>query len=222
MIILTYQNSCGNTVQDTMTFTVGHSGVKPQAGIGVLTANNMMNVCSDIEFLGVGGGTYKWLFGDGDTTVSVNSEVSHKYKNTGLYNVRLIVMNGCGLSDTTQSGSNEIQINPNQTNVTDSSTCPGDSIFFYSNAGTNYLWKFGDGQQSSAVRALNVNGEIFWVINHAYSSKGIYKAVLSYTDGCSDNKTDTVTVHVTGNHPLNGNISIAFNNGSSVARPVCL
>jgi gliding motility-associated-like protein len=51
--------------------------------------------------LSIGGVRYKWLFGDGDSTVTTTlSTVSHQYNSTGTFNACLVTFNQYGCTDT--------------------------------------------------------------------------------------------------------------------------
>ncbi len=73
----------------TASFTFGP--VPPQANTAVVFVNNSF-----------GGSYYKWLFGDGDSliTVQVDTTVSHIYNKTATYNACLIAYNNYGCADT--------------------------------------------------------------------------------------------------------------------------
>ena len=94
---------------------------------------------------------YKWLFGDGATSITKNT--SHTYSSAGNYNVRLIVNSNAVCADTA-----EIPITVFQNPVADFAIDPvcvnlpfvpinktGDTI----GSRINYLWDFGDGQTST-------------------------------------------------------------------------
>ena len=60
------------------------------------------NTCNPIQFLANGGSTYSWNYGDGINEVSVNS-TQHVFAAAGTYTVKVVVTNGCGLTDSAET-----------------------------------------------------------------------------------------------------------------------
>ncbi len=87
----------------------------------------------------VGGNTYFWDFGDGNT--STQFEPSHVYTDTGHYEVTLIVSDstGCIESDTATIDLDVYQID-NAVIQPVNSICPGDSVFLEASGGATYQW----------------------------------------------------------------------------------
>jgi PKD repeat protein len=94
---LTVTNGCGNTASDSLSYTVG--GSSPVNGsINILgkSNNNTYNACAALNLLGAGGSHYKWYFGNGDSIITTQAQISYKYKTAGSYTITLKVTNGCG------------------------------------------------------------------------------------------------------------------------------
>ncbi len=87
----------------------------------------------------INGNTYKWLFGDGDS--SSLATPSHLYPNSGIYDVMLIVSdsNGCYTSDTAFT---QVEIlSPVYTAYAFEDTiCPGASTQLLATGGNSYIW----------------------------------------------------------------------------------
>lgn len=87
----------------------------------------------------VGGNTYFWDFGDGNT--STEFEPSHDYLDTGHYDVTLIVSDstGCIEPDTATIGLDVFQIG-NASIQPVAAICPGDSVQLIAGGGATYQW----------------------------------------------------------------------------------
>lgn len=133
--------------------------------------------------------TYKWFFGDGDS--SVNGSPSHVYAAAGTYNVRLVVWsdNGCR-GEVTQT----ITIHPNPTaDFTFSNVCKNE-VFTATDQSTvntgsivSWFWTFGDGSTSTAQNP-----------SHTYAASGNYDVTLTVVtdNGCSNTVSKEVTVYI--------------------------
>lgn len=133
--------------------------------------------------------TYKWYFGDGDS--SVNASPTHAYKAAGTYSVRLVVWsdNGCR-SEITKSvtvypkpvanfSASNVCKNADFT-ATDLSTVSSGSI-------VAWMWEFGDGGTSAAQNP-----------SHVYATSGNFDVTLTVTtdNGCTHTITKTITVYI--------------------------
>ena len=99
-ISVTYTNTCGLSWTKTYDYSVG-SSVQSSAEI---LYDDKKPICfgEPINFLGLGGSTYVWDFGDGTgtfTTYATFQPVPHTYANPGVYTVNCKVTNGCGFSE---------------------------------------------------------------------------------------------------------------------------
>lgn len=94
---LTYFNDCGNSAVDSVNFVVGSTD--PVTG-GMAITSNTLNTCQPTTFLAIGGASYQWDFGDGNTLSTNQTQVSHTYSVAGNYSVSVIVTNGCANTGT--------------------------------------------------------------------------------------------------------------------------
>lgn len=198
-IILT--NGCGSDTTLIDTAYVNNS-VVPQ-----LDANNWGMPNADIcpgdtnVFFAVGGTSYLWDFGDGNSTTQTSpitivdgnnsftvDIANHAYATAGTYTVTLTIFNSCGNSAT---DSITISVGGNQPAdpefiITSNNFNACAPIDFYTFGGSNYVWDFGDGN-SDTTNSGN--------ISHAYSTAGNYTASLTTTNGCGN--TGTITQNIT-------------------------
>jgi len=137
----------------------------------------------------VGIGTWKWSFGDGDSSFIQNP--THHYRTTGLFTTTLYIKNTGGC-DTSISKSVRIFPQP-VANFTFDSSCINAPVAFRNTttiaSGTilTYDWNFGDGSMHSSV--INPS--------HTYSASGTFRVTLTvYSDsGCTKSITKNVIVH---------------------------
>ncbi|MGB1040371.1 MAG: PKD domain-containing protein, partial [Flavobacteriales bacterium] len=129
-----------------------------------------------------------WNYGDGSPLdTNSNSVTHHVYANSGAFLVSLIITNNSGCVDTVSHiVFVEAQPNANFYPINDS-VCLNKSTSFINTSvgGTNYLWRFGDGNTSSLTNPI-----------HTYSSSGAYLVQLISTSsfGCIDSIVDTLHV----------------------------
>lgn len=91
-------NTCN--VSDTTRFTLVVSN-KPTADFSTAPTPPEVNKPTVFTNLSTGGVRYTWYFGDGDSTVTNNSDnVSHQYRATGTYEACLVAYNQFGCPDT--------------------------------------------------------------------------------------------------------------------------
>jgi PKD repeat protein len=131
--------------------------------------------------------SYYWNFGDGATANVTTPIITHAYANVGTYTVKLTVLNGFGLSNSTSQSITVVK--PPIADFTYTPTWPkvGESVTFDAstskpNGGTiiSYFWDFGDG--------TNATGKI---VSHSYSAYGTYTVTLTIQD--SEGFTDTTS-----------------------------
>jgi len=85
---------------DSTTFVIS-TQAKPTAGFAASPQPPVSNTAIDFANNSLGGSSYKWFFGDGDSVLkSDNVTVSHIYNATGTFTVCLIAFNLAGCSDT--------------------------------------------------------------------------------------------------------------------------
>ncbi len=130
--------------------------------------------------------TYKWNFGDGET--STNQNPSHKYGKPGLYNVKLVVETSVGCTD---SITHTIKVSSSPvSSFTVFPVCIGTPVSFHNNSTIAYgnivstIWSFGDRDSSIITSPV-----------HIYSTTGKYRVELVSTSdsGCTTVFFDTVT-----------------------------
>ncbi|MFI5195626.1 MAG: PKD domain-containing protein [Chitinophagales bacterium] len=163
---------------------------------------------------------FEWSFGDGATTTSTASLVSHTYTTPGIYNVQEIVTDSQGCMDTMKSTA---LVNVSHTDASFTSgtlhTCIGSNITFtrlYPGT-TGSQWFFGDGDTSSVASPT-----------HVYSATGTYTVMHVVTDptGCVDTARYVNYITITKPHAsftMSDTVAICppllvtFTNGSSGA-----
>lgn len=132
---------------------------------------------------------YSWDFGDG-SPIDPSPNPSHTYNNTGTYNVKLLIKNNKGCTDSlTKNTFIKVGTKPvAQFTSNTSIACVNSPIQFTDNS-TNanaWTWSFGDGDQSASKDPL-----------HAYRDTGTYTVTLvAINGGCSDAITQTVKIIV--------------------------
>jgi PKD repeat protein len=148
--------------------------------------------------------SYLWLFGDNDSSSSV--DVTHSYNASGLYQPQLIAITQNACRDTFSFST---QITAWQTPIasfqlSDSILCNPGSIQLQNTSSLlqnpNYSWDFGNGQTSSSNSPIS-----------SYNLPGNYSIELSVINehGCNDSTIQTVTINPS---PVaNGTINV--NNG---------
>jgi PKD repeat protein len=152
------------------------------------------NVCAidSVSFVNtssISGGTisYKWNFGDSDTSVLTNPV--HMYANAGTYTVSLTITSDKGCMDYYSS---TVTLYPQPVaDFSTNDTCNGNHVIYVNNSrisnGTNsYLWTYGDGNSSNNVSPT-----------HTYPTTGTYSVMLVATsnNGCVDSAIKSVTIH---------------------------
>ncbi len=129
--------------------------------------------------------SYRWEFGDGATSTSVNP--SHIYTNPGTYTVKLVITESIGCRDSFQM-SVRIARPVASFTVNDSiSICqPFQARFINTSTfASSYEWNLGDGTFSNAVNAVNF-----------YTLPGAYRVRLRVTSpgGCTDSAFRTIRI----------------------------
>jgi PKD repeat protein len=176
---LTYYNSCGNSA--TVSVSIGTTqqvsgGIAGGNGSGGFSAQT----CQAINFIGFGGSNYKWKFGNGDSLVTTQTNISYAYKVAGNYTVTLIVSNSCGMSATYTKSVVISGMNINLLALTNV-TCTGGtngSVYTSVSGGTapyTYLWS--NGGTNDNVGNLPV---------------GTYTLTVTDNNGCKANGTYTI------------------------------
>jgi PKD repeat protein len=150
--------------------------------------------------------TYHWDFGDGTTSTLQNP--SHTYTSSGNFDVRLVVRDSLGCTDTLTKPSFIQTINPVANYVPPPTTvgcAPLTTQFTDATVGsTSWLWDFGDGTTSTLQNPV-----------HSYTSPGLYTVSLTTTSaggGC------TQTIPVFSSFDVRGGYA-GFTHTASICPP---
>ena len=82
---------------------------------------------------------WKWNFGNGQTS-SIKDPAAQQYKDTGLYNIQLIMNYSTGCADTASSTIRILPV-PNTFAGNDTAICEGASIMLHASGADNYTWR---------------------------------------------------------------------------------
>lgn len=135
--------------------------------------------------MGTGVLSYKWLFGDGSSSVDQNPV--HLYTSEGSFRVTLITKNATGCTDSF-TGINPINIGNVKANFEiPDLTCAGIPIPFSNNSTpppVTSKWDFGDNTISDSIHPVKI-----------YNTPGTYKVKLVANSGsCNDSLDKTIVV----------------------------
>jgi PKD repeat protein len=121
---------------------------------------------------------FAWDLGDG--AKASGAEISHVYRDPGVYNVVLTADDGRGLANSHQAASRALHVNrpPWASAGPDRSVCPGDTVAFDGGGSidwdgklTGYRWDFADGATAEGTR-----------VSHFFSQPGTYPVRLTVID----------------------------------------
>lgn len=118
-----------------------------------------------------GATSYTWDFGDGSAPLITNNNdvvIIHTYIDTGTFNVRVDITNGC--SDTTVFRQITVYKKPTASFTTNTNTyCAGDTVRVNntSSDANSYVWFWGDGQSSTGLNPV-----------HVYTTSGNFRIYL--------------------------------------------
>ncbi|MGG9972708.1 PKD domain-containing protein [Ferruginibacter sp. SUN002] len=130
---------------------------------------------------------YEWDFGDGSKTTSVGGVTTHNYKQSGLYDVTLVITNTLGCKDTLVK-QHYVRVDGPTAKFTTTvlGSCLNNTVIF-TDASTDdgmhpietWRWNYGDGKRDTLTSGP---------FEHAYSSPGRYNISLVAIDnkGCYD------------------------------------
>jgi PKD repeat protein len=204
-ITLIALNECGSDTSQ-IDVRIAPNVIRPQVNIN----SSQLFGCSPhtVGFINSTSGAtrYVWNFGDGAAPVITNNSqnvVTHTYTDTGTFNIRIDMSNGC--SDT--SVFRQVTVYPSPVaNFSTSAAiyCLGDTITVNNSSSnaTNYRWFWGDGQTSVSANPV-----------HLYATAGNYTVYLraerSNSNGlvCYDTLVRPITVLVRPNVSIQSNIA---------------
>lgn len=131
--------------------------------------------------------SYAWQFGDGGTSTATSP--THSYSGAGSYNVKLVVTDGNGCTDSTVKTGGIIVGHITASFTLPTSVCVSSAaIFTNTSAPKPYVstkWDFGDGGTSTTDPGV-----------HAYTAAGIYTVTLIVFDGyCYDTVAHTIKIN---------------------------
>ncbi len=153
--------------------------------------------------------TWNWTFGDPSSGALNNSAAqnpSHSFNNFGLYNIKLVVVDIYGCTDSLTRPQYIQVIQPVVNFSTQDSGCVGKTFNFLANVTSpanpniqSYVWNFGDGTGNIVGSGAS--------ISHQFNIIGIYDVTLTITttDGCTATLTKPGFIRV-GTQP-NANFS---------------
>lgn len=134
--------------------------------------------------------TLLWRFGDGTSTVSLASSISHVYGKDGVYDVKLIARDWNGCIDSVSKPAYVQSRKPNAFfQVKSLNACIGQIVSFpnlsVGSTGLFTNWSFGDGDTAATFHGA-----------HAFKAVGSYtvRMVVFDSTGCSDTMIKVITV----------------------------
>lgn len=182
-VVLTMTDVNGCTSQKTSTITI----TGPKAAFTIANKGGCVKtpvVFSDASLPAGGIAKWNWNFGDGAIQNFTSSPFTHIYNDTGSYNIKLIVTDTIGCTDTAVLA---LGARINRVKAAFSSqriiTCPGVALQFTDssydkNSSYTYNWSFGDGNTSTLQNPSN--------IYTGKDSSYTVKLVVHDTSGCAD------------------------------------
>lgn len=141
--------------------------------------------------------SFAWSFGDGTKRLDTSSnKVTHIYKQSGVYTVKLITTNLLNCRDTLVK-SRYISVTAPQANfsVIDTIACVNSPLFFTDNSspGDNplqkWIWNYGDGKIDTLTNKP---------FSHTFKTEGKFPISLKVVDnkGCSDKQTLSSSIQI--------------------------
>ena len=176
-VSLTLTNGCGKSTTGSMVIKIGGNQL---VNGDITTSPPPFSTCAPINFIGFGGATYAWDFGDGTSLNTTSPTVSHTFSSAGVYAVSALITNGCGNS-ATYSKSVSVSGVGGPAVVLSSSVTPtcvgssnGSATVNVTSGQMPYTYLWNDTQAQTAAAATGL---------HA----GIYNAVVTDGFGCPTN-----------------------------------
>jgi len=136
--------------------------------------------------------SYKWNFGDGNTTTVATPVITHAYNSFGIYTVTLNVIDNLGMGDVESQSvtvgslpTASFAFSPVPPIVNEIVTFNASASFDSDGSIVKYVWDFGDGETGTGN-----------IITHVYTSFGAYSVTLNVTDNDEFWDTEAKTVSV--------------------------
>jgi gliding motility-associated-like protein len=145
--------------------------------------------------------SYKWNFGDGDTSLVTNP--SHTYLNPGTYTVTLIAYGSGACNDTLVRNAYIVVQHDTVASAFAGSPltgCDSVTVHFTNSSfnGTSYIWHFGDGNSDTAANPT-----------HTYTTSGTYTVTLITTNTSLCGTISDTTI-ITNYVTVNPSAHVAF------------
>jgi PKD repeat protein len=163
---LTYYNACGNSAKDSINVTIGGALPVSNGKVNIID-NSPYITCKPIGFLGSGGSSYDWDFGNGYVLPTTSLPIiQYAYPVAGNFTISLKVTNGCGNSATyTQNITIDPIPNP-------SIIKSGDTLI--TSPATTYQWKLNGTNIAGATNA-----------KYIAAVSGNYTVAITDVNGCA-------------------------------------
>lgn len=161
-------------------------------------------------------GTYRWDFGDGDTSHQFSPE--HLYRDTGTYTVKLTVTdsNSCNAT-ATYSKKVRITLSPKAAISAEFIPCkPGVNLILDITNGDSILWDFGDGTPIQRTTGNGVVKRNYQYTAGQYTTKVIIKNASS---GCTDSLSLPLQINSDSTHEVK--IANVFTPGNNDGKNDC-
>lgn len=199
---VTMTNGCGNDTTVVTTVVITNT-LTPTLTGDMFGAPSSSGCPGDsMLFFAMGGASYTWYFGDGDSTSQTYplwipdagpngayvDIAQHAYAAVGTYTVTLKYCNGCG-NCTTNSFTINIdtteQVNGGFAPISGAKACETVNILAF--GGSTYQWSFGDGTLDTTIVGST---------NHAYSTAGTYTISVKIINSCGNSATYSETITI--------------------------
>ncbi len=172
-----------------------HDTIQKNITVGTIVNSNFtaqLNICDTTVTLinnSVGGASYLWRFGDGNTS-TMQKPASHTYSTSGTFNIWLVVSNASGCKDSSQQTVSVIKNSTAGFNITSDPCLKQVSVSSTSSYAITYDWQFGDGSISTSSSPT-----------HTYLNTGNYSITLIINAGLTCSATITKPVSI-NNGPI--------------------
>lgn len=213
----------GNTNDSSSSLIVDPIGVSPNftvANSSQCLTNNVFSF-SNLSTTSVGSMSHQWNFGNNANSSAVSPTFT--YPSAGSFNVKLVVSNSIGCSD---SITRQVIVYPmpvSSYNFNNNGQCLTGNSFTFTNTSSiaygllsQHQWSFGDGGAATTLNATR-----------SYATSGTYlvKLVSTSSQGCKDSTTQQVVVNPmpASGYTINSSAqcltdnSFGFTNTSSIA-----